>query len=507
MKIFGIQFGRDKKPGMPRYENPPPPPVPSHIKERLNKKIENDFETRKKIYGNPPPGRISEKDTRIGLHVPDIWNFEIPDFNFEVIPLIRKLAITNEDIGQVIFDLIQLCNTGYDISFDKTVKPDEVDKMRRHLYNRSKVWTDGVAGTHGLINKMINQILIGGALSNEWVINKDLTGIENIFLVKPETIRWKYNKNKNRYEPYQFVKHAQSVEKSVIKLNPFTFRYYGLMGDTELPYGIPLYVPALKRITQQMKMDKNIDFILEQLGLLGFFEAKLEKPDQMRDESDKKYENRLNKLLLETKRNLQDGMADGVTVGFVDEHEFEFHSTTKNLSGVSEIYNQVLSQVAKGLKHPQTFLGIRSDKSETHINIIFTKMLAQLWNIQNLVKQNLEFGYSLELRLAGFKFDFLEVEFKESTITDELKSQQAREILIRNLLAEYNQGIISQETMADALGREKPDQQKPRLTLEPGQDPAKKKQDREKDKDDSDRRVREKGKDQPKRKDQDTKKV
>ena len=503
MKFFGIKlWGKEKNLGLPVHDNHPSPP------EKLGKKeVENDFEIRKKVYGNPPPGRISSKDTQISLNVPNIWNHEIPDFNFQVIPLIRKLSIINEDVGQVVFDLMQLCNTGYEISFDKKVKPNDVDKMRRHLYNRSKVWTDGVAGTHGLINKMIHQILIGGALSNEWVINKDLTGIDNIFLIKPETIRWVYNKRKNRYEPYQYVETATKPEESMIKLNQFTYRYYGLMGDTELPYGIPLYIPALKRVTQQMKMDKNIDFVMEQLGLLGFFEAKLEKPSQNLNENDKVYEKRLNRLLLETKRNLQAGMSDGVTVGFQDEHEFQFHSTTKNLSGVSDIYNQVLSQVAKGLKHPQSFLGISSGSTETHINIIFTKMLAQLWNIQNLVKQNLEFGYALELRLAGFNFDFLEINFKESTITDELKSQQAREILIRNLLAEYNQGIISQETMADLLGREEPDQKEPRQTIEPGEDPAKKKQDREKQKDDSDRRVREKNKPQPKRKDQDTKKV
>jgi|LSQX01.2.fsa_nt_gb hypothetical protein len=472
-------------------------------------KPDNDWEVKKKAYGNPVPGRVSSRDEYSPINsMVDKWSFDLPDFAFEVIPLIRKLSIVNEDVGQVVFDIIQLCNTGHTVEFDKGVKPDQIDKMRRHLHNRSKLWTDGVAGVHGLINKLVHQILIAGALSNEWVINKDLTGIDNVFLVKPETIRWKYNKSKNRYEPYQVSTITNKPENSLIKLNPLTFKYYGLMGDTELPYGIPLYIPALKRVGDQKIMDQNISYILDQLGLLGFFEAKLEKPEQRKDENDEKYESRLNTLLTTTKKNLSESMRDGVTVGFIDDHEFEFHSTTKNLAGVGDLYNQTLKQVAKGLKHPASFLGISDGKgSDRDTSIVFTKMLSQLTNIQNLVKQNLEFGFGLELRLAGYDFDFLEVKFNESTITDKLKIEQAREIQLRNLSVLYNQGIISQDTYADEAGYEEPDEKEPRApAIDPAGDQVKK-EDREKDKDKSDRKVREKNDPQPKRKDQSTKPV
>jgi hypothetical protein len=485
MRLFGFNINRN---------------LPTVTKAK--KEVKNDFEMKKEVYGTPPPGRVSSKDTGPDLKIPLIQDYELPDFLFEVIPLIRRLAIVNEDVGQVVFDLIQLANTGHRIKFDKNVPDDQVDKMRKHLYNRSKVWTDGVAGMEGLINKFIHQIIVGGALSNEWVINEDLTGIANIFMVKPETIRWKYNKPKLRYEAYQEVRHPDFPGgKSLIKLNPFTFKYYGLMGDTELPYGIPLYIPSLERVKNQRGMDKNINDVLDRLGIMGFFEALLAKPDQQKNENDTTYKARIEGLLKETKKNLSDSLADGITVGFMDEHEFNFHSTTKNLNGVGELYNQNQVQLSKGLKHPPAFLGVSTKGSETHINIVFTKMLSQLRNIQNLLKQNLEFGLSLELRLAGFKFNFLEIEFNKSTITDDLKNEQAREIRIRNNIALYNQGIISQETLADEEGYESPDQSEPRVVLDPSGD-AEKKQDREKDKDKSDRKVREKNTPQPKRKDQ-----
>lgn len=471
------------------------------------KRKETDFDIKKRVYGEPLPGRVSEPDHSNFLDmVKGEWDFVLPDFILETIPLIRRLAIYNEDFGQAIFDLVQLCNTGYQIKFDKTVKPDEVDRMRRHLYNKSKVWSDGVAGLNGLINKLIAQLFIGGAICNEWVISQDLTGVDNIFLIKPETIRWRYNKRKHRYEPYQKIINPKSPKDIYRKLNQFTFKYYGLIGDTELPYGVPPFIPALEGLKEQKTKDKNINHILEQLGILGYFEAKLEKPEQQKNENDNSYTKRLEKLLTATKHNLRDSFSEGIVVGFKDDHEFEFHSTTKNMGGVDELYTQGQIRIAKGLKHPPVFLGIKSDKSETHINIVFTKMLSQLKNVQNILKQNLEFGFQLELRLAGFKFDFLELEFEPSTITDELKIQQGKEIRIRNNVALYNQGIISQDTFADDMGFEAPDQKEPREIIDPNTpaDPAKKKEDREKDKDKSDRSSRDKSKPQPKRKDQDT---
>lgn len=468
----------------------------------------SDFDIKKKVYGGPPPGRVTEPDTTEAFeYVQGKYFFAKPDFMFEVIPLIRKLVFHNEEFGQTAYDLTQLCNTGYRIKFDKRVHPDEVDKMRRHLVNKARVWSDGVAGIEGLINKMITQIFISGCLCNEWVIGKNLEGIDNIFLVKPETIRWGYNKRKNRWEPYQVIKHPKAPKDVYRKLNQFTFKYYALWGEGEKPYGIPPLMTALEGLKNKKVMDKNIDHIMEQLGILGFFEAKLDKPVQNQNESDALYEKRLEKLLRDTKNSLKESLSEGLTVGFIEDHEFEFHSTTKNLSGVSDLYDQKLLSISKGLKHPPSFLAMKSDKSETHINIVFTKMLSQLSNIQNIIKQNLEFGFQMELRLSGFKFDFLEVEFFPSTITDDLKMQQAREIKIRNLKELYAQGIISQEDYADELGYEAPDQKEPRVEIESGVDTpggAKKKEDREKDKDKSDRKGRDKDKPQPKRKDRDT---
>jgi hypothetical protein len=102
--------------------------------------------------------------------------------------------------------------------------------------------------------------------------------------------------------------------------------------------------------------------------------------------------------------------------------------------------------------------------SETQITVVFIKMISELKNIQNLIKGMLEFGYSLELELAGFNFESLEVKFNRSTIQDDLKFQQAEEIKIRNTKDKLVLGIISQDMAADELGYEKPSSAKPMVS-------------------------------------------
>ena len=419
---------------------------------------------------NPPAGRVSQPDyygdyegiTGLGESI----NFVTPSFVRESIPTIRKLYKVNADVGSIIFDLISLTNTGHSIEFDQTVKPEIVDKMRKHLKEKSKNWGSGVSGINGLINKMVAQIWVSGALSNEWIPNKQLTGISNNSLINPENIVFKYNRRINRYEAYQKLKGSISIRKTHIKLNSLTYKYFGLLNDTDEPYGIPPFLTALEDIGTQKDMKTNINHILKQLGLLGYLEVKLAKPEQEANESSSQFKKRLESLLVTTKQNVQNGFMDGVVTGFEEDHEFNFHSTTKNLGGVSDIFNQNERQIANGLKTSPNFLGLPGGGTETNMGIVFTKMLSQLASVQNIIGLNLEEGYALELRLAGFNFKSVTVKWRASTITDDLKIQQSLEIKQRVAKQLRIDGIIGQDKYADIMGLEKPYSPEPMVPFE-----------------------------------------
>lgn len=446
------------------------------------------------------PGR-SSRPTFTGDSYVDLkgkTTFINPGFIADYIPVIRKLSWINPDLGVAVHDMVQLTNTGHRIKFDPEESPDQQKKMRMHLKTKRREWGDGVAHMTGLINKMITQIWISGALSVEWVVENDLSGIKHVALVNPETIRFRWDKSKLRFFPYQ--KQDQNtgsrLGEKYVKLNTNTYKYFGLNGDTDIPYGIPPYLTALNAIATQGEMDKNIRFIMRQIGLLGFAQLLMEKPGQNNGETDDQYKARLEQLLSQSKDNILDGIKEGVVVGYNEDHEFDFKSTTKNLSGVSDIYNMNEVQVANGLKMASEFIGTGGSGSETGINIIFTKMLSQLQNVQKIVAANLKHGYLLELRLAGFNVKNIEVEFETSTITDDLKFQQAQEYKIRNIYNKYKAGVIGMQQMADELGYDKPDAKEPRAELDSSGAQKEKRQDQN---DKSDKKTRDKAKPQPKK--------
>lgn len=426
-----------------------------------------------------------------------------PEFIMEVIPVIRKLAMVNQDLSQALDNIVQLGNTGHDISFDASIDPIQANLMRTHIDAKKLEWSESEAGMDGLVNKMMSQIQIGGALSTEWIVNKKMTGVEKPALINPEIIRWTYNTTRQKFEPYQLVSNTlyqsrKDLQFGMIPLNTNTYKYFTLNGDTESPYGIPPYMAALSHIEMQKSMLDNINFIVQQAGLMGFLEVLVQKPEQLPGENEVKYVERLTQFLRDTKDKVSEGFKDGVAVGYENDHKFEFHGTAKNMQGVNEVFQLNELLLASGLKMDASMLGRAYATSETQITVVFTKLLSQLKNIQNLVKRNLEFGYALELRLAGYNFNNLTVKFKPSTALDVLKEQQAQEIKIRNLNALYLDGIIGQDDYAYAMEREKPSEPKPRFIRGQVQTEAEINANRQAAKDKSDKAVRDKNKPQSK---------
>lgn len=458
------------------------------------------------------PGRVSEPDddgNNIILTLNGLTKLVTPSFRSDLIPLIRDLYKVNPDVSIAVQDMFKLANTGHTVSFPNNT-PEEGERMRKHLSEvTDEKWGKYTGGIDGLINKMIVQALIGGAISIEAVPNMKLDGVSTILFIKPESILFKRDKE-GTYHPYQ--KNPKSISNNkpeFIKLNTHTYKYASLYSDVDEPYGIPPFLAALDSLKGQHDMRTNFKHIMELMGMVGFLEAKIEKPSRKSSESEQSYETRLNNLLKRLKENLRDGLKDGVVTGFIDEHEFELNSTTQNLSNIEKPWNMNQQSVANGLGVNSSLIGVQASTTEGGAGIQLSKMIAQLSNLQKLIANVLRFIYRLELQLAGFNCNGIEIVFNTSTISDEVKVQQGQEYKIRNLTSLYNQGIISQEDFAFLMGYNRPDKKEPRQPIEDTSgvstpDQHAKKQKREADKDKSDRKVRDKNNPNPKRGDQDT---
>lgn len=412
-----------------------------------------------------PRTRRSAPDTGVNqgtvVALNSLLGWVTPDFDFESIPLIRKLVRTNANFGQAVWDIVNLGNTGHKVMFNSEIPPDQVDKMRVYLADMGKKWSEGTNSMDGIINKMLAQIIISGAHSVEWVPDVNMKSIKKVAFVKPENIRFKYNLRKGMYEPYQ-INTGRITDGGSIKLNTNTYKYVGLNNDGELPYGIPPYITALDPAVTQQLMVKSIRVVAQQLGLPGFLKVELAKPPQTEGEKDAAYEKRLDARLAEAQVNLQGAFNTGIVVGYADDYDTDFQGVAKNAQGSHELFKINEQQMITGLKGDPSMYGRDYGSSETQMTIVLTKMLSELTNIQNIVKNSLEFGYALALTLAGFKFKTLEVEFKRSTLLDEFKLQQGLEVKITNLHKLFYDGIIDLEQYADEMGYEKPSQKEPR---------------------------------------------
>ena len=455
---------------------------------------------------SPAAGRDSRPDIEGSFEtLKDQLSFVNPDFHYQYIPTIRALLRTNSSVSLAANSIVELANTGFSMEFEKKVSEAEELKMRAHLEKSFKRWGHGTNGIHGIINKLIYQIYVGGANSVEWVISNDLKSVQRPAVLNPENIRTAFNWRTGEYEFFQQPKaHRKPIDKKYmgkIKLSRLTYQYMGYFNDEEKPVGIPPFLSALDDINSQLKMLKNIGYVSDQLGLMGFLEFLMTKPSPYEGESKGAFRTRLNSLLNTSKESIASGLKDGIVVGFKNDHEFDFHSSTKDTSGVASIFDINHRMVSNGLFTSPQFLGGESGGSETLLTVVFTKMLSQLHNIHLGISEILERGIFLELALAGYSNPEVKITFKQSTITDELKLEQSKEYKIRNLVVLYKQGIISQPQFAKAMGYNQPDQEEPREDPQEVIDGQVAKEKVEKDKDTGDRKTRDKNKPQPKRND------
>lgn len=425
-----------------------------------------------------------------------------PEFNSTIIGVIRSLTKENPDFGQAIKNTINLGNTGHKIKFDRTVSPEQVDAMRLHLDKASRMWAkkQGAAGMDGLVGRMIYQVMVSGALSLEKVISNDLKGLAHIPLVRPDNIRWVLDKRSGEFKPYEKLTTFKSFKNSkdvlngdLNALNPNSYIYFGLYSDSEVPYGIPPYMTALKPTVTQEKMLDNIDFIVEQVGLIGFLQVLLRKEAKRDDENVNAYKSRMDNLLKEAANRIKESLRNGVNVGFQGDTEYEFHSATKSVSGVTDLFNTNELQLLSGLSMDGSLMGRNYGASESQITVVFMKMVSEFKAIQQLIKVALEDIYRTELLLAGYKFKYLSVHFKTSTLQDEVKWQQGQQYKIANTQEKYLSGWISQDQAADEMDYENPDQPEPRDIPNLAQKIVKQ-QERQKQKNQSAKESRKKGK-------------
>lgn len=409
----------------------------------------------------PVSGGRSSQPTNVVTFAPtNKLNSIPPDFAVEYLEALEHLAAYNSDISYALDNIVHLANTPHEVYFSDKVPKKKQLEMRLHLKLRESAWYEFSGGERSLKADLLTQVVINGALSAEVVPNDKLTGVEQVIRVAPKYIRFVYNNQIDRYEPYQAgSRMIQNTDLTgMIKLNTTKYRYIALRRYFETPYATPPFISAIEALCTQKDMLSNFKNIIQKLGMLGFLSAEVSPPSQLPGEDKNAYFQRCVDYLNNTVYpQLNKNLSKGMVAGFKDSHKFTLQGNNMNVQGAEGLFKLIQSRIFAGVKQDPNMLGENYSTTETFGRVILAKMLSQVGDYQTVVDKFFEHLYLIELRLAGFSPGYVEVKSEPPMISDKSKEEEARTKQITNVKTVRDMGIISQETAANELGYDKPD--------------------------------------------------
>lgn len=391
-----------------------------------------------------------------------------PEFELKLITVLQHLAKYNADLSYALDNIVQLGNTPYTVSFDETVSETTAKEIKKYLETRKKDWYAYSGGLNSLINDLLVQACIGGAVSAEMVPELDLSRIKKVVLVNIPTIRFTYDKQTDNYTPSQ-QQSVLGMNNGLKPLNTITYKYIAMRRFTESPYAIPPFLSALDSLAIEKDMMINFKHITKQLGVFGFLQVLMKAPakrtigtvDNPNPESDAEYQARCRQFLRDQVPEMVKALNSGYVMGFQDTHEFDMKGNLSNPEGAIKLFNMNTEHKMAGLKQDPLMLGRNFSTTETIGRVILTKLSAQVANYQATIAAFLEELFLLDINLQGWKVNSVIVEFAKPMLNDQLKEEQAYAAKIANADALYASGVITQTQKAQMLGFDTPAEEAP----------------------------------------------
>jgi hypothetical protein len=393
----------------------------------------------KKLFGGEELPKSQIPTSRISIEPAKVFTprtldakfrFLNPRYPREWLDVIEKAVVANPILSQTHNLIITLANTGHTVK----VQGQDEEKAMQELEELAFA-----LNTDHLINQLIAQINIGGALSAEIVVDKNLTGIKKIALVPVRYIWFDYNVETDEYEPYQWV----GIENP-IKLNTYTYKYMPLLTLDGSPYAIPPFLASLSVIETVEELLSELQGLAKKLGLVGFLDVKFPQLPKAVNETEKEYQDRARQFLEQFGQDVAENMSKGVFLHF-EGTEAKFEEITGNASGVKEIIELLERWVIEGAKAQPSLLGFSTGYTETWSTVALHTFVSQLSSIQTIVKRFLEYAYKLHLLLKGYNIDDVDIEFNPLPDFHPDKTAKAELDRVQKVIQMLQAGIISVE--------------------------------------------------------------
>jgi len=403
----------------------------------------------KRLFGFEKANLAELPKTRVSIQPEKIFSpktldvkyrFVNPKYPRDWLNTIAQAVVANPILSQVHNLVINLANTGHIVQ----VEGKDAEKAKAELEELAFL-----LNTDHLVNQLIAQINISGAISAEVVVAENLQGIKKVVFVPAYTVYFVYNEKTDEYEPYQWV-----GTMNPIKLNPMTYKYLPLLTLEDSPYAIPPFLASLSIVEVVESMITELKGLAQKIGLIGFLDVKFPPLAKAPNETETEYQERALKWLENIAQQVVENMSKGVFLHY-DGTEAEFKEISPNAGGIREIIDLAEKWLIEGAKSQPAILGFSTGYTETWATVALHVFSAQLENIQRLVRRFLEFVYRLHLMLKGFDIEDVNIIFNPLPDFEPQKKAEARLKEAQRIATLLQAGVIDVDTAKKELGYEK----------------------------------------------------
>lgn len=403
--------------------------------------------------------QTAEEDVSIGNRFNrGIQSYGTLSYNlpFELYDYVELVATYNADFSQAVDNVKNLANPGFNI----LVNAKDAGKskaFRGRLASKELEIKSTFGGFHGIVNSLVRQGAIYGAMCGEWVLSADLKDVIDFVLVNPKNIRFFWDEEKQVWQPYQKVsidqielarKRGQKiVNMDCIELNSNTFLYYTVYTSNNNPYGIPPFIAALEPISIQRELTDNFKSIAKKMGMLGILEVVIERFPMEPEETVAEYTSRCQSFLTNYKGVIQDMTKEGGLVHF-DDTTVTNLSISEKAEGAEKLFALNEEQVFSGLHSLPSVQGRSYSSTETYAGVSYEILLRSMGDFTKGAKYIIEQGLWLMDRVWGIGVEEIKLDFSENKALNQLQKAQAEAISISNNEELWRQGVIDQNEFA-----------------------------------------------------------
>jgi len=392
------------------------------------------------------PGHVSEIEP--GIHgafsrLNSFFNVKEYPFDLTYLDILEMLSMFNPDVSQALSIITTLGNSGHEIEINggrTEAAIERINWMAQHVYS---------GGADGLINHLLRQVALMGALSGEWVVADRVTdGLVRVVTPPVRTIRFQLVDGV--WTPFQDT--GKGFKENYVSLNPLTYSYTALKTLDNNPYGIPLMLAALKNLDVQLDAVRNFAAITRKVGMLGITTVKLDQPYQLPGENADLYQERLIKHLQKYAAAYAQSLSEGVAVHY-DDQEINHYSISQTAAAAAKIVFQINEeQIMSAFDIPPSMMGRSYSTTETYASVDYDRLIGRLRNFRRIVKRFIEKGYKLDLNLVGIPVDSVSLVFDECTGFKDKEKAETESIRISNVIKKRDAGLITDDEAAQELG-------------------------------------------------------